>query len=124
MLVGAIDVASDRVESAEEVAATIRAALKYVPAERIYPCTNCGMVPLAREVARAKLAALGAGARAGAAGIRGLIGPCRARFDLGPGPAYSALCVLFQVLKHDLSGSLAVAEAPYFPVLEIETSAG
>jgi hypothetical protein len=45
-------------------------------------------------------------------------------FDLSPGAAYSALCVLFQVLKHDLSGSLAVAEAPYFPVLEIETSAG
>ncbi|HEV8551774.1 MAG TPA: hypothetical protein VGR65_00080, partial [Casimicrobiaceae bacterium] len=41
-----------------------------------------------------------------------------------PGAGYSVLCVLFQVLKHDLSGSLAVAEAPYFPVLEIETSAG
>ena len=62
VLVGAIDVATDRVESAEDVAATIRAALKYVPAERIYPCTNCGMVPLSREVARAKLVALGAGA--------------------------------------------------------------
>jgi hypothetical protein len=45
-------------------------------------------------------------------------------FDLSPGAGYSPLCVLFQVLKHDLSGSLAVAEAPYFPVLEIETSAG
>jgi hypothetical protein len=45
-------------------------------------------------------------------------------FDRSPGAGYSALCVLFQVLKHDLSGSLAVAEAPYFPVLEIETSAG
>jgi 5-methyltetrahydropteroyltriglutamate--homocysteine methyltransferase len=62
VLVGAIDVATDRVERAEDVAATIRAALKYVPAERIYPCTNCGMVPLSREVARAKLVALGAGA--------------------------------------------------------------
>jgi CspA family cold shock protein len=48
----------------------------------------------------------------------------RQRFDLRPGPAYIPLCVLFQVLKHDPSGSLAVAEAPYFPVLEIETSAG
>jgi 5-methyltetrahydropteroyltriglutamate--homocysteine methyltransferase len=64
VLVGAIDVATDRVESAEDVAATIRAALRYVPAERIYPCTNCGMVPLSREVARAKLKALGAGAAA------------------------------------------------------------
>jgi hypothetical protein len=50
--------------------------------------------------------------------------PVRTRFDLLTDAGYSALCVLFQVLKHDLSGSLAVAEAPYFPVLEIETSAG
>ena len=62
VLVGAIDVANDRIETPEDVAATIRAALKYVPPERLYPCTNCGMVPLAREVARAKLRALGAGA--------------------------------------------------------------
>src|SRR5437763_6171579 len=62
VLVGAIDVATDRVETPEEVAATIRAALKYVPAERVYPCTNCGMVPLKREVARGKLEALAAGA--------------------------------------------------------------
>jgi 5-methyltetrahydropteroyltriglutamate--homocysteine methyltransferase len=62
VLVGAIDVATDRVEGAEEVAATIRAALEYVPAGKAYPCTNCGMVPLARDVARAKLVALGAGA--------------------------------------------------------------
>jgi 5-methyltetrahydropteroyltriglutamate--homocysteine methyltransferase len=63
VLVGAIDVATDRVESPEEVAATLRAALAFVAPERVYACTNCGMVPLAREVARAKLAALGAGAR-------------------------------------------------------------
>ena len=62
VLVGAIDVATDRVENAEDVAATIRAALEYVPAANLYPCTNCGMVPLGRGVARAKLAALGAGA--------------------------------------------------------------
>jgi 5-methyltetrahydropteroyltriglutamate--homocysteine methyltransferase len=62
VLVGAIDVATERVESAEEVAATIRAALKFVPAEKIYPCTNCGMVPLSRDAARAKLGALCAGA--------------------------------------------------------------
>ena len=59
MLVGAIDVATDRIETPEEVAATIRTALRYVPAERLYPCTNCGMVPLARDVARGKLRALG-----------------------------------------------------------------
>ena len=62
VLVGAIDVASDRVETPEEVAATIRAALAYVPADRLYPCTNCGMVPLSREVSRGKLNALAAGA--------------------------------------------------------------
>jgi 5-methyltetrahydropteroyltriglutamate--homocysteine methyltransferase len=63
VLVGAIDVATDRVETAEDVAAVLRAALRHVPAGKLYPCTNCGMVPLPREVARAKLAALGAGAR-------------------------------------------------------------
>ncbi len=62
VLVGAIDVASDHVETPEEVAETIRSALKYVAPEKLYPCTNCGMVPLAREVARGKLRALVAGA--------------------------------------------------------------
>ncbi len=54
VLVGAIDVATDRVETPEDVAATLRAALQYVSADRLYPCTNCGMVPLTREVAGAK----------------------------------------------------------------------
>jgi 5-methyltetrahydropteroyltriglutamate--homocysteine methyltransferase len=62
VLVGAIDVTTDRVETPEDVAKTIRAALKYVPADRLQPCTNCGMVPLARDVARGKLRALGVGA--------------------------------------------------------------
>jgi 5-methyltetrahydropteroyltriglutamate--homocysteine methyltransferase len=62
VLVGAIDVASDRVETPEEVAATLRKAMKYVPAEKIFPCTNCGMAPLDRGVALGKLAALAGGA--------------------------------------------------------------
>jgi 5-methyltetrahydropteroyltriglutamate--homocysteine methyltransferase len=62
VLVGAIDVATTRVESPEDVARVIRSALRFVPKERLFPCTNCGMVPLAREVAAGKLAALGAGA--------------------------------------------------------------
>jgi 5-methyltetrahydropteroyltriglutamate--homocysteine methyltransferase len=62
VLVGVIDVATDRVETPEEVAATIEDALEFVPAERLFPCTNCGMAPMRREVAAAKLAALGAGA--------------------------------------------------------------
>ncbi len=59
--VGVIDVATDRIESAEEVAATIRRALDYVPAARMFPCTNCGMAPLGRDLAVAKLDALVAG---------------------------------------------------------------
>ena len=62
VLVGAIDVASDEVESPDEVAATLRSALRFVPAGRMQACTNCGMVPLSREVAAAKLAALAEGA--------------------------------------------------------------
>lgn len=62
IMVGAIDVATDSIESAEEVAATLRTALKYVDADRLYPCTNCGMAPLPRHVAQGKLNALSAGA--------------------------------------------------------------
>jgi CspA family cold shock protein len=50
--------------------------------------------------------------------------PAQPLIDPTGDSAYSADCVLFQVLKHDLSGCFAVAETPYFPVLEIETSAG
>jgi 5-methyltetrahydropteroyltriglutamate--homocysteine methyltransferase len=62
VLVGVIDVASDKVETPQEVAATIRKALKYVPRNRLFPCTNCGMAPMKREIAIAKLKALAAGA--------------------------------------------------------------
>lgn len=62
VMVGAIDVATNDIETLEEVAATLREALKYVDADKLYPCTNCGMAPLSREVARAKLHALSAGA--------------------------------------------------------------
>lgn len=62
VMVGAIDVATNTIETPEEVAETLRKALKYVDADKLYPCTNCGMAPLSREVARAKLNALSAGA--------------------------------------------------------------
>ena len=62
VLVGAVDVASDEIETPEQVAAVIREAMEFVPPERIQPCTNCGMVPLGRDVAYAKLRALAAGA--------------------------------------------------------------
>ena len=62
ILVGAINVASEQIETAEDVAGTIREALKFADSERIQPCTNCGMAPLPRAVAEGKLRALGAGA--------------------------------------------------------------
>lgn len=61
ILVGAIDVANDKVETPEEVVAVIREAMKYVAKEKIFPCTNCGMAPMRREIAYAKLQALGKG---------------------------------------------------------------
>jgi 5-methyltetrahydropteroyltriglutamate--homocysteine methyltransferase len=62
VLVGAIDVASDTVETPEEVAAVAAEAARHVPASRIQLCTNCGMAPMRRDVAYAKLAALAKGA--------------------------------------------------------------
>jgi 5-methyltetrahydropteroyltriglutamate--homocysteine methyltransferase len=62
VLVGAIDVATDYVEAPEEVAATIERAMRHVPAERLFPCTNCGMAPLDQALAYKKLEALSAGA--------------------------------------------------------------
>ncbi|MCL1138399.1 methionine synthase [Shewanella pneumatophori] len=62
VMVGAIDVASNTIETPEEVADTLRKALHFVDAENLYPCTNCGMGPLPREIATAKLHALTAGA--------------------------------------------------------------
>ncbi|HID4047342.1 TPA: methionine synthase [Pluralibacter gergoviae] len=62
VMVGAIDVATNTIETPEEVADTLRKALQFVDADKLYPCTNCGMAPLSRRVARGKLNALGAGA--------------------------------------------------------------
>ena len=62
VMVGAIDVASDKVETPEEVANTLRKALKFVDADKLYPCTNCGMAPLSRAIAKGKLLALSEGA--------------------------------------------------------------
>lgn len=62
ILVGAIDVANQAIETPEAVAAVLTEALKHADAERIQACTNCGLAPLPRSVATGKLAALGAGA--------------------------------------------------------------
>jgi 5-methyltetrahydropteroyltriglutamate--homocysteine methyltransferase len=62
VLIGVIDVASDKVETPQEVSQVIKRALKYVPAKHLFPCTNCGMAPMDREVAVAKLRSLAAGA--------------------------------------------------------------
>ncbi len=62
VMVGVIDVASEQVETPEEVADTIGRALQFVPKHRLFPCTNCGLAPMPRAVAQAKLEALARGA--------------------------------------------------------------
>ncbi|QIM54633.1 methionine synthase [Hydrogenophaga crocea] len=62
VMVGVIDVASDTVETPEQVAETIGQALQYVPRDKLIACTNCGLAPMSREVALAKLDALAKGA--------------------------------------------------------------
>ncbi len=58
IMVGVIDVASDEIETAEQVADTIGRALQFVRKDKLMPCTNCGMAPMNREIAAAKLKAL------------------------------------------------------------------
>jgi len=62
VLIGVIDVATDAIETPEEVAAVIARAADYVPKEKIIACTNCGMAPMHRDVAVKKLKALAQGA--------------------------------------------------------------
>jgi 5-methyltetrahydropteroyltriglutamate--homocysteine methyltransferase len=62
VMVGVIDVASDVIETPDEVADTIGRALQFVPRERLIACTNCGLAPMNRAVAVAKLQALAQGA--------------------------------------------------------------
>jgi len=62
VLLGVIDVASDHIETPEEVVATIEEGMRYVSKERIIACTNCGMAPMRRGIAMAKLNALAKGA--------------------------------------------------------------
>jgi 5-methyltetrahydropteroyltriglutamate--homocysteine methyltransferase len=63
VLVGVIDVANDTIETPEQIANLIGEAMKYVAKERIVACTNCGMAPMHRDIANAKLVALGAGVK-------------------------------------------------------------
>ena len=62
VLLGVIDVANDRVETPGEVLGVMEKALQFVPKKHLFPCTNCGMAPMDREIALAKLKALAAGA--------------------------------------------------------------
>ncbi len=62
VMLGAIDVASESIETPEEVADTLRRALEFVDADKLLPSTNCGMAPLPRSVALGKMSALSAGA--------------------------------------------------------------
>jgi len=63
VLIGVLDLADPKVETAEVVAARIRAALDVVPADRLIVTPDCGMKYLPRATAFGKLAALAAGAR-------------------------------------------------------------
>ena len=62
VMVGVIDVASDVIETPEQIADTIGRAMEFVPKNRLIACTNCGLAPMDREVAVKKLQALGLGA--------------------------------------------------------------
>lgn len=62
VLLGVIDVATDEVETPDDIATVIEDAAEHVPPERLFPCTNCGMAPMRREIAEAKLYALAQGA--------------------------------------------------------------
>ena len=62
VILGAIDVATSALETPDAVADTLRKALAFVDADKLIPSTNCGMAPLPRGVALAKLGALSAGA--------------------------------------------------------------
>ena len=62
VMVGVIDVASDTIETPEQIADTIGRALQFVPKNKLFPCTNCGLAPMSREVAIKKLEALAQGA--------------------------------------------------------------
>jgi 5-methyltetrahydropteroyltriglutamate--homocysteine methyltransferase len=57
-----IDVASEEIETPEQIADTIGKALQFVPKHRLIACTNCGLAPMSREVAMKKLQALADGA--------------------------------------------------------------
>ncbi|HKP07387.1 MAG TPA: methionine synthase [Microbacterium sp.] len=61
VMLGAIDVANETVETPEEVADTLRKALRFVDADKLVPSTNCGMAPFPRDVALKKMSALSAG---------------------------------------------------------------
>jgi 5-methyltetrahydropteroyltriglutamate--homocysteine methyltransferase len=63
VLVGVIDVATDEIETPEQVADVIGEVMKFVPKDKIVACTNCGMAPMRRDIAEGKLIALGAGAK-------------------------------------------------------------
>ncbi|MFM8576886.1 MAG: methionine synthase, partial [Limnohabitans sp.] len=63
VMVGVIDVANPAIETPEEIADAIGRALQFVPKQHLIACTNCGLAPMSRAVAEAKLKALAAGAR-------------------------------------------------------------
>jgi 5-methyltetrahydropteroyltriglutamate--homocysteine methyltransferase len=71
VMVGVIDVANDAIETPEEVAETIGRALQFVARDKLIACTNCGLAPMKRAVAEAKLRALCEGAKLADGACRG-----------------------------------------------------
>lgn len=63
VMAGVIDVGTEEVETPEVVAERIERLMPYVPAEHLYPSTDCGMVPRSRAASQAKMRALAEGAR-------------------------------------------------------------
>jgi 5-methyltetrahydropteroyltriglutamate--homocysteine methyltransferase len=63
IILGVINLGDPAVETADQVAARIRAALGHVTPERLVPAPDCGMKYLPRDTAFGKLCTLSAGAR-------------------------------------------------------------
>ena len=78
IVLGVIDLADKNIETAETVAARIRRALPYVPAERIVVAPDCGLKYLSREVAFGKMKAMAEGAAIVRREIEGTVGASRA----------------------------------------------
>ena len=63
IILGTLDLSDMKVETPETVAARIRRALSYVPAERVVVAPDCGLKYLPRDIAFGKMLAMAEGAK-------------------------------------------------------------